>query len=51
MTGDEIDLGKLPVQTCWPGEPTLITWHWSTQGHDSKSNIDLPHAGDRAKHR
>ena len=25
--GDEIDLGKLPVQTCWPGEPApLITW-------------------------
>ena len=26
-TGDDIDLGKLPVQTCWPGEPApLITW-------------------------
>jgi 4-hydroxy-3-polyprenylbenzoate decarboxylase len=25
--GDEIDLAKLPVQTCWPGEPApLITW-------------------------
>src|ERR1700753_1028099 len=25
--GDEIDLSKLPVQTCWPGEPApLITW-------------------------
>jgi 4-hydroxy-3-polyprenylbenzoate decarboxylase len=25
--GDEIDLGKLPIQTCWPGEPApLITW-------------------------
>ncbi len=25
--GDEIDLGALPVQTCWPGEPApLITW-------------------------
>ena len=25
--GDEIDLGRLPVQTCWPGEPApLITW-------------------------
>ena len=24
---DEIDLGRLPVQTCWPGEPApLITW-------------------------
>jgi 4-hydroxy-3-polyprenylbenzoate decarboxylase len=25
--GDEIDLSKLPVQTCWPNEPApLITW-------------------------
>ncbi len=27
LTGDEVDLGRLPVQTCWPGEPApLITW-------------------------
>lgn len=27
LTGDEIDLSKLPIQTCWPGEPApLITW-------------------------
>jgi 4-hydroxy-3-polyprenylbenzoate decarboxylase len=27
LTGDEIDLGMLPIQTCWPGEPApLITW-------------------------
>ncbi|MBT5308794.1 MAG: UbiD family decarboxylase [Rhodospirillaceae bacterium] len=27
LTGDDVDLGKLPVQTCWPGEPApLITW-------------------------
>ncbi|HKR89457.1 MAG TPA: UbiD family decarboxylase [Phenylobacterium sp.] len=26
-TGDQIDLSKLPIQTCWPGEPApLITW-------------------------
>jgi 4-hydroxy-3-polyprenylbenzoate decarboxylase len=26
-TGDDIDLNKLPIQTCWPGEPApLITW-------------------------
>ena len=26
-TGDRIDLAKLPIQTCWPGEPApLITW-------------------------
>ncbi len=25
--GNEIDLAKLPIQTCWPGEPApLITW-------------------------
>jgi len=25
--GDQIDLGKLPIQGCWPGEPApLITW-------------------------
>lgn len=27
LTGDEVDLSRLPVQTCWPGEPApLITW-------------------------
>jgi 4-hydroxy-3-polyprenylbenzoate decarboxylase len=27
FTGDDVDLGALPVQTCWPGEPApLITW-------------------------
>lgn len=27
LTGDDIDLDKLPIQTCWPGEPApLITW-------------------------
>ena len=26
LTGDRVDLGLLPVQTCWPGEPApLIT--------------------------
>ncbi|PWB62255.1 MAG: UbiD family decarboxylase [Bradyrhizobiaceae bacterium] len=26
-TGGDVDLGLLPVQTCWPGEPApLITW-------------------------
>ena len=26
-TGADIDLNKLPIQTCWPGEPApLITW-------------------------
>jgi 4-hydroxy-3-polyprenylbenzoate decarboxylase len=27
LTGDQIDLSRLPIQTCWPGEPApLITW-------------------------
>ncbi|WCL53817.1 UbiD family decarboxylase [Gimibacter soli] len=27
LTGDDIDLDTLPIQTCWPGEPApLITW-------------------------
>ncbi len=27
LTGDQVDLGLLPVQGCWPGEPApLITW-------------------------
>ncbi|MDP3659986.1 UbiD family decarboxylase [Phenylobacterium sp.] len=27
LTGADIDLTKLPIQTCWPGEPApLITW-------------------------
>ncbi len=27
LQGDDIDLSKLPIQSCWPGEPApLITW-------------------------
>lgn len=27
LTGDDVDLSALPIQTCWPGEPApLITW-------------------------
>lgn len=27
LEGDEIDLARLPIQSCWPGEPApLITW-------------------------
>ena len=27
LTGNDIDLAALPIQTCWPGEPApLITW-------------------------
>ena len=36
LQGDEIDLGRLPIQTCWPDEPApLITWPLVvTQGPD-----------------
>ena len=27
LTGNDVDLTRLPIQTCWPGEPApLITW-------------------------
>jgi 4-hydroxy-3-polyprenylbenzoate decarboxylase len=27
LTGDDVDLGQLPIQTCWPGDVApLITW-------------------------
>lgn len=27
LTGDDVDLSRLPIQGCWPGEPApLITW-------------------------
>ncbi len=27
LKGDEVDLARLPIQSCWPGEPApLITW-------------------------
>ena len=40
LTGGDIDLGRLPVQTCWPGEPApLITWPLIvTQGPDPKGD-------------
>ena len=40
LTGNDIDLGRLPVQTCWPGEPApLITWPLIvTQGPNPKGD-------------
>lgn len=40
LKGNDIDLGKLPIQTCWPGEPApLITWPLVvTQGPDPKGD-------------
>ena len=40
MQGDEIDLTRLPIQTCWPEEPApLITWPLVvTRGPDPKGS-------------
>ncbi len=40
LTGDDIDLSALPIQTCWPGEPApLITWPLVvTQGPDPEND-------------
>jgi len=51
LKGDQIDLGKLPVQTCWPGEPApLITCAGGHQGPvgQPRGRLQpghLPHAG------
>ncbi|NUB16649.1 UbiD family decarboxylase [Azospirillum brasilense] len=43
LTGDQIDLGRLPVQSCWPGEPApLITWPLVvTKGPTAKREDDF----------
>ncbi len=43
LTGDDIDLARLPVQTCWPGEPApLITWPLVvTRGPSQKREDDF----------
>ena len=43
LTGKDVDLGKLPIQTCWPNEPApLITWPLVvTEGVDGKSNVGI----------
>ncbi len=41
FTGDDIDLGRLPIQTCWPGEPApLITWPLVVTKGPSQSRED-----------
>jgi len=41
LRGDDIDLGRLPVQTCWPGEPApLITWPLVVTKGPSESRED-----------
>jgi len=44
LTGDEVDLTQLPIQTCWPGDVgPLITWGLViTQGpHQSRQNLGI----------
>ncbi|QDO97969.1 UbiD family decarboxylase [Ferrovibrio terrae] len=42
LQGDDIDLSRLPIQTCWPGEPSpLITWPLVvTQGPNRADKTD-----------
>ena len=41
LTGDQIDLNALPIQTCWPGEPApLITWPLVVTKGPSQSRED-----------
>ncbi len=42
LTGPDIDLARLPIQTCWPGEPApLITWPLVvTQGPNPPGGTD-----------
>ena len=44
ITGDDVDLGKLPIQRCWPGDAApLITWGLSvTKGpHKNRQNLGI----------
>lgn len=44
MEGDEVDLSRLPIQTCWPGDAgPLITWGLvTTRGpQQSRQNIGI----------
>ncbi|MEM8948290.1 MAG: UbiD family decarboxylase [Pseudomonadota bacterium] len=46
LTGDDIDLGKLPIQTCWPGEPApLITWPLIVTRGPSNDKVDAFNLG------
>ena len=46
LRGDDIDLGKLPVQGCWPGEPApLITWPLVVTKGPSKERSDAFNLG------
>ncbi len=42
LHGDEVDLGRLPIQTCWPGDAgPLITWGLVTTRGPEKERQNL----------
>ncbi|MEE8546092.1 MAG: UbiD family decarboxylase, partial [Alphaproteobacteria bacterium] len=43
LEGADVDLGRLPIQSCWPGEPApLITWPLVvTQGPGGDDDVNL----------
>jgi len=44
LSGEEVDLSKLPIQTCWPGDVApLITWGLTvTKGpHKKRQNLGI----------
>ena len=46
LQGDDIDLGRLPIQTCWPGEPApLITWPLVVTQGPGGDKRDTPNLG------
>ncbi len=46
LEGEEVDLGRLPVQTCWPGEPApLITWPLVVTRGPGDEPVDSPNLG------
>ena len=46
LKGDEVDLSRLPIQTCWPGEPApLITWPLVVTKGPSKAREDAFNLG------
>ncbi|MBN34399.1 MAG: hypothetical protein CMM46_06410 [Rhodospirillaceae bacterium] len=46
LEGDAIDLGRLPIQTCWPGEPApLITWPLVVTEGPGGDKRDAPNLG------
>jgi 4-hydroxy-3-polyprenylbenzoate decarboxylase len=42
LTGDDIDLAKLPIQSCWPDEPApLITWPLVVTEGPGRTNLGI----------